>query len=109
MKDCLEKAAKAASPDESTLKQITGRTCLHLSNIYTAQGVKPEEATELHQNGREILKDYLCNMPEYFAGVDDEMIIMDGIQTEIARYTGRVFLPHMQKWFSTVEGRKTMV
>ncbi|PVH88844.1 hypothetical protein DL98DRAFT_648173 [Cadophora sp. DSE1049] len=109
LRDCIVRASRSANPEDGTLRQIAARARLHLCRIYNEVKVYHEEAEVLDRTGREMLKDELRNLPPYITGVEDEMVILDELQTEIARYTGRSFLPHMQKWCSTNKERELTV
>lgn len=106
LRDCIDRASRSTNPEDGTLRQIAARARLHPCKVYSEMNVCPEEAESLDRTGREMLKSELGNLPAYLIGVEDEMVILDGLQTEIARYTGRSFLPHMQKWCSTERERE---
>lgn len=92
--------------EDSTLRQISARAHLHLRKVCIEQKVCAEKVEELDRKGREMLKKELAGLPEWLASAEDEMVVLDGLQTEIARYTGREFLPHMQRWVSRREKQK---
>ena len=107
LRDCIDRASRSRILEDDTLRQVAARARFHLCKVYSEQKICHEEAEMLERTGREMLKEELRDVPPYLAGVRDEMVILDGLQTEVVRYTGLTFLPHMQKWCST-EKREVM-
>ncbi|KAH7333289.1 hypothetical protein BKA65DRAFT_538964 [Rhexocercosporidium sp. MPI-PUGE-AT-0058] len=100
LEDCIDRASRSTNSEDSTLRQISARAQLHLRKVCIEQKVCTEKVEELDRRGREMLKEELVGLPEWLASAEDKMIVLDGLQTEVASYTGREFLPHMQRWVS---------
>lgn len=109
LRDCIDRTSRLSNPDEGTLREIAARARIHLCKVYNEQKVSPEEAEAHDRIGRDMLKDDFLNLPACLTGAEDEMVILDGLQTEIARYTGRTFLPHIQNWCRIEKGKRVLM